>query len=151
MERGLIITNGTELDADLLMEAEATARGSDAGLVVLSLMDPDEFEEDIERLEAIGDVEHTHYGEDTVLNAERDSLREDAEAILGGGIELDCHVSVAPTGDHVETALDVAERFDCDHLFITGRKRSPTGKALFGDVTQQLLLQFPGYVTVSLE
>lgn len=151
MERGLVITNGTELDAALLTEAEATARGSDAGLVVLSLMDPDEFEEDIERLEAIGEVEHTHYGEDTVLNAERDSLREEAEGIVGDGVDVDCHVSVAPTGDHVETALDVSERFDCDHLFLTGQKRTPTGKALFGDVTQQLLLQFPGYVTVSLE
>lgn len=150
MERGLVIMNGTELNEPLLEEAAATARGSDAGLVVHALIDPDSFEADVERLEAIGEIEHTHYGEDTVLDAERDNLRSDAEAIVGD-VPVDCHVSVAPPGDHVETVLDVTDRFDCDHLFLTGRQRSPTGKALFGDVTQQLLLQFPGYVTVSLE
>jgi hypothetical protein len=33
-------------------------------------------------------------------------------------------------------------------VFLAGRKRSPTGKALFGDQTQAVILDFDGAVTV---
>jgi nucleotide-binding universal stress UspA family protein len=49
-----------------------------------------------------------------------------------------------------ETVLQVARRNDCDHIFLSGGKRSPAGKALFGDVVQAVQLGFDGYVTVRL-
>lgn len=152
MERGLVLTSGTDLDVDLLAEAAATARGAGRSLVVLALLSPDSIEADLEQLDAIGEVEGTEYSEHTVLNAERDALQSTvAEVVDTDTTPVECHARVAPTREHVEVVLDLADRSDCGHLYVEGARRSPTGKALFGDVTQQLLLQFPGYVTVSLE
>lgn len=43
-------------------------------------------------------------------------------------------------GDPTEVILDVAEEIDADAIAVSGRKRSPAGKAIFGSVTQSLLL-----------
>ena len=54
-------------------------------------------------------------------------------------------------GDERDEILNAANEFDCDHVFLAGRKRSPTGKALFGDRTQSVILDFDGAVTVVTE
>lgn len=43
-------------------------------------------------------------------------------------------------GEPTEVILSVAEEIDADSIAVSGRKRSPTGKAIFGSVTQSLLL-----------
>lgn len=43
-------------------------------------------------------------------------------------------------GEPTQVILDVAEEIDADSIAVSGRKRSPTGKAIFGSVTQSLLL-----------
>lgn len=55
-----------------------------------------------------------------------------------------------PFGRRTAT-LNAAEAHNCDHIFIAGRRRSPTGKAIFGDWVQRVLLNFDGLVTVSLD
>jgi nucleotide-binding universal stress UspA family protein len=47
--------------------------------------------------------------------------------------------------------LAEARHRGCDHVFVTGRKRSPAGKAIFGDVAQRIVLEFDGAVTVLAE
>ncbi|WP_248897265.1 universal stress protein [Haloplanus halobius] len=55
--------------------------------------------------------------------------------------EHDIEVSVTESsGDPAEQILDVAETEDADLIVVAGRKRSPTGKALFGSVTQSVIL-----------
>jgi len=51
-------------------------------------------------------------------------------------------------GDRDARIIEEADRRDADHVFVSGRKRSPTGKALFGDDTQRVVLDFDGPVTV---
>lgn len=50
-------------------------------------------------------------------------------------------------GDRVEEILSIADDVDADNLLIGGRKRSPTGKVVFGSTAQQLLLNSPIPVT----
>jgi len=53
-------------------------------------------------------------------------------------------------GDVTEEVLAVADEFDADVIVMGGRKRSPTGKVLFGSTTQSVMLSASCPVTVSL-
>jgi nucleotide-binding universal stress UspA family protein len=44
------------------------------------------------------------------------------------------------SGDPADQLLEVAEEEDANLIVVAGRKRSPTGKALFGSVTQTVIL-----------
>ncbi|MFC7131520.1 MULTISPECIES: universal stress protein [Salinibaculum] len=44
------------------------------------------------------------------------------------------------SGDPAQSILDMAEQLDVDLICIAGRKRSPAGKALFGSVSQSVIL-----------
>ena len=45
------------------------------------------------------------------------------------------------SGDAIEGILDAAGAFDADLLSLAGRRKSPTGKALFGSVAQRVALR----------
>lgn len=51
-------------------------------------------------------------------------------------------------GDIVDEILAVARELDPDTIVLAGRKRSPVGKAVFGSVTQDILLNADYPVTV---
>ncbi|THE66576.1 universal stress protein [Salinadaptatus halalkaliphilus] len=51
-------------------------------------------------------------------------------------------------GDPVEEILRVSNEADADTIAIAGRRRSPTGKAIFGSVAQRVLLESDRPVTV---
>ncbi|WP_135303947.1 universal stress protein [Haloarcula amylovorans] len=46
-------------------------------------------------------------------------------------------------GDPAEEIADHADEIDARYVVVGGRKRSPTGKALFGSVTQKVLFDSP--------
>lgn len=48
--------------------------------------------------------------------------------------------AIGRIGEPTEQILAVSEDLDARYLVVGGRKRSPTGKALFGSVTQSVLL-----------
>ena len=54
-------------------------------------------------------------------------------------------------GDPAETIIEVAEELDVDNITMSGRRRSPTGKMLFGSTTQSVLLAADRPVTVILD
>ncbi len=51
-------------------------------------------------------------------------------------------------GSAEEVIVSVADDRDVDHVAVAGRERSPTGKALFGSVTQSVVLNADVPVTV---
>ncbi|WP_436347121.1 universal stress protein [Natronorubrum sp. FCH18a] len=72
---------------------------------------------------------------------DEDAFPESAESALEPLEEAG--VTVVKRREHddpAETILEVAADVDADSIVICGRDRSPAGKALFGSVTQSVLL-----------
>ncbi|MFC7097576.1 universal stress protein [Halobaculum marinum] len=65
------------------------------------------------------------------------SVREAQEVLEAAGVTVDVTES---SGDPSDAILETAEETDADLIVVGGRKRSPAGKALFGSVTQTVIL-----------
>lgn len=153
MDRGLVLIENSESHAELLQEAKEHALGSGADLILLVTLTEDEFEETQEVLDTIGDIEQTSYTEQDAYQG----AMNDAETVARSVFDDDDEVSyeiiprISPKKERAETVIEVAEEEGADHVFILGQKRSPTGKALFGDLAQHVILNFNGYVTIHAE
>ncbi len=76
------------------------------------------------------------------------AVRDTADGLTEAGIEVEIRGS---GGDPAEEILKVADQVDADLISVAGRKRSPSGKAIFGSVSQSILLQTALPVIVSGE
>lgn len=150
MHRALVAVDGTERDRELLSEAADYAAGTDAELLLLVTVPEETLEANSETIDRIAEVEHTSYSSDTVLASVENPVRESAEAALADRA-VDYEIRTEVTDERVDAILRVADEAGCDHLFMLGQRRSPTGKAVFGDETQRAILNFEGYVTVSFD
>jgi nucleotide-binding universal stress UspA family protein len=145
MDRPLVVYD--DENTELLEEAGEIAAGIDAELIVLSLMTADEFREAREALDVVAQEEHTAYDDSVVIDAAKKQARETARELFD---DIDYRVVGARIGDgesEADRILEVADDNNVDHVFITGQKRSPTGKAVFGDRVQSIILNFDGPVT----
>lgn len=134
---------------ELLEEAAEHASGADANLVLLTLITKDQFDADAETLASIGSIEDVSYDSDTVLDATANDIQEFADETVSDDVEFEAIARAVDDDERADAVLNVAGARDCDHVFVLGRRRSPTGKALFGDVAQQVALNFDGYVTLA--
>lgn len=149
MDRGLVLIEGIDSHRRLLQEAREHALGADAELVLLVTLSESEYEETRGMLDTIADVENTSYTDAEVLAAATNDAEELANDVLADrAVSYDIVPRVADENEHADTVIAVAEENDCDHVFVLGRKRSPTGKAIFGDLAQHVVLNFDGYVTL---
>ncbi|AXG06715.1 universal stress protein [Haloplanus rubicundus] len=76
------------------------------------------------------------------------SVRDVTDFLEERGIEIEVTES---SGDPADQLLEVAQEEDADLIVVAGRKRSPTGKALFGSVTQSVILNAERPVMVAGE
>jgi nucleotide-binding universal stress UspA family protein len=65
------------------------------------------------------------------------AVRRAAEYLEETGVEVGYAES---SGNAAQTILETAEKMDADLLCLAPRRRTPTGKALFGSVTQEVIL-----------
>jgi nucleotide-binding universal stress UspA family protein len=65
------------------------------------------------------------------------SVRHATDLLEAQGIDVEVTES---SGDPADQLLDAAEEADADLIVVSGRNRSATGKALFGSVTQSVIL-----------
>jgi nucleotide-binding universal stress UspA family protein len=147
---GLVVVEDPDRDRALLEQARAFAVGRDGDLVVLALATRDEYEQIADTLETIGRAENTSYDSTDVADAVTGNVADAADDVLGESVAYDVRAAVADGDEQADRILDAAESAGCDHVFVSGRRRSPTGKAVFGDRTQRVLLEFGGHVTVSM-
>ncbi|SDJ96649.1 Nucleotide-binding universal stress protein, UspA family [Halovenus aranensis] len=76
------------------------------------------------------------------------SVRRAREHLEDHGVEVTVHEDSMEAVDNI---LRHAEEEDVDSIVLGGRKRSPAGKALFGSVTQRVILNTDKPVVVTGE
>lgn len=145
MRHALAVVSSTEASKKVVREAGELAAGVGAELTLLHVTTEERYTETYRQLESISDYD-TEY---SVYQAEQGAANfaEDIGREVLEDIDVEYEAAGA-LGDVVDAVLDYAERNGCDHVFVGGQTRSPTGKALFGDHTQQIILDFDGPVTV---
>jgi len=148
MDRALAVVGTSKAAKSVVREAGELAAGVDADLFVIHVTTEEEYDEQRAELEDIPDEEVSYGVGQARQGAERFASDVASEVLVG--IDVDWE-AIGAVGDRVEAILEEARINDCDHVFVSGRKRSPTGKAIFGDDTQQIILNYDGHVTVMTE
>ena len=146
MQRALVVVDDTDVHRTMLREAGELAAGSGAELVLLLLEGADEVHESREQF---AETEGVTYSDQEVLNAGKTFVSDLADDVLADvDVAYEATTAMVEKGARATRIIDVASEFDCDHVFIVGEKRSPTGKAIFGDMAQAVILNFDGPVTI---
>jgi nucleotide-binding universal stress UspA family protein len=65
------------------------------------------------------------------------SVRRARDRLAESGIEVELMES---SGDPAEAIIETADELDADMVVVAARRRSPTGKLIFGSVTQAVIL-----------
>lgn len=125
-------------DQDIVLEtAHELAEAYGEELKVLHVIPEDDAEE---HLEAIRSIEEFS---DASISTEAERAAELASVRIESGIGSRARDFVSPigrVGNPADEIIAAADSLEPLYLVIGGRKRSPTGKALFGSVTQSVLL-----------
>lgn len=145
MERAIAVVEATESAKDLVREAGELAAGVDAELLLVYGITEREYAESRESMASISDFDVNYTVDEAVDGAAKFAENIGREVLADVDVEYE---TVPRLGEKADEVLAVAEERDADHVFMAGRKRSPTGKALFGDDTQRVILEFDGAVTV---
>ena len=145
MERAIAVVEATDSAKDLVREAGELAAGVDAELLLVYGITESEYAESRESMSSITAFDVNYTVDEAVDGARKFAEDIGREVLSDVDVEYEAVARLGEKGDEV---LAVADERDADHIFMAGRKRSPTGKAIFGDVTQRVILEFDGAVTV---
>ncbi len=125
----------------VIEQANDLADRYDTELHIVHVGDPAvDFREDFTDVseEALG--AHDEPWSTQVLNAVQESAAEIAANAAETVDEVDSYEAVGLVGDASEVIRQYASEHDARYIVVSGRKRRPLGQALFGSVTQALLL-----------
>ncbi|MFD1599919.1 universal stress protein [Halobellus rarus] len=152
----LTAVDGETIPSDAVARGEELATAFDDDHVVLHVMPQDVFEKfrsaaggssgrSVTTPASYGSAEGWAHqqgsGEEyTVEDGERHATGVARDVVRGTLEEPSDTILKGRVGEPVEEILSEADRRDARYLVIGGRKRSPTGKALFGSKTQSILL-----------
>ena len=131
-------------DSDRVAElAEAVvevAEPSGAMVVLVHVFTPEELEQASQRL----DFDEPAAAGPTEVARRHATIRELAEHLDAAGVEYEIR---GRKGDHATEIVDLSTEIDADRVVVGGRKRSPSGKAVFGSLAQDIMIEAPCPVT----
>jgi nucleotide-binding universal stress UspA family protein len=135
----LVAVGANDADrVDVLAEAvTAVANPTGARVVLLHVFDEDDLE---------GVREQLDDSDATASDAARrqKTVRDLTAAFDDEDVDYEIRGSV---GEKADAIVSVAEDVHADRVFVAGRSRSPTGKAVFGSTAQSVMLTAPCPVT----
>lgn len=135
----LAVGPADEGNVDGILEATVDlVSGTDATVYVLYTFGTDDYESILNAMEV--DATTDELPPDEVARR-HELVRTLTERLEAEGI--DCRVRATVGGTPAEQILDRIDRFGADVAVVTGRRRSPAGKAMFGDRAQRVLLNAP--------
>jgi nucleotide-binding universal stress UspA family protein len=129
---GVADTDEARADA-LISAATDIATPADASVVLFHAFTEEDFESSVSRL----DFESASDADPDQVARRLGSVRRISSELGDAGLEVDVRGAV---GDPGEEIVDAAERADADLIFVGGRGRSPTGKAVFGSTAQDVMI-----------
>lgn len=135
----ILVTIRNVGDHQALLEAVLdVAEPTGATVVLAKAYDEEEYEQRVDELDFEGQPT-------TDQVAQRNETVRDAETVLReAAIEYEVRGVVGEEGDAL---VELAETIDADLMYVQGKGRTPTGKALFGSTAQTILLNAPCPVT----
>ncbi|MGM0717925.1 MAG: universal stress protein [Halobacteriota archaeon] len=127
----LVAVDDDEDQTRLLEEAATLADAFEEELTVLHVLSQSKFRQmEQQTVESTGQTIDL----DEIRAFAKELADERAAAVL------DAYTAVGMVGTPEDEIVDYAERNDVSYIVVGSRKRSPAGKALFGSVTQSILL-----------
>ena len=146
MNRALAVVRDTDMSDQLVSQAGELAAGVDAELVILAITPEEEYAGTRQARDKAG-------GNTYSVDQAAEDARQHAESVARTALkDFDVeYETIGSVGDPKVRILSVADQHDCDHVFVIGDRRSPTGKAIFGNVAQSVILNFDGPVTVLMD
>jgi nucleotide-binding universal stress UspA family protein len=152
MDRPLVVTDSSDRAPELIKEAGELADSGGAPLYVLTVISQEEFENDAEVMEKISELEKSNYERQPEEYAEDIAESAINDLLLDYEIETEAIGRVMEnTKNESDIILEVAQHYGCDYIFLSGSRRSPTGKAIFGDTLQNIILNFDGYTVTTTQ
>lgn len=137
----LAVGRGDKERVDALTETVTDVAGPAGATVVLAhVFGEDEYADVREKL----DIEPTAEVTADDVAERYSTVREVRSALDAAGVDVVVRGGVGDYGDRV---VEIAEDVDADLVFVGGRSRSPTGKAVFGSTAQSVMLNAPCPVT----
>lgn len=128
--------------SDQLAEAVLeVAKPAGATVVLAHVFTSDEYDQVLDRLDFDRNVDEI----DSDAVASRHSTIHDMQDVLDEH-DVDYEIRGA-VGEHGPSIVDLAASTGADRVVVGGRRRSPTGKAVFGSTAQEVLLSAPCPVT----
>lgn len=144
METYLVVADDSESTRELGAYAAQIAETLDAELVFGRFVDEDEYQNRLQR--AASTSREIESVDEAIAHAKEIAEEFAVEAVGDRDVS---YRSVGIVDTMPRSIVEFARDEGIDQIFISGERRSPTGKAIFGDQAQHVILNFDGFVTVN--